>query len=112
MLAAVVLALGAALAFAGDETEVLLLLGYGLAVLALGCLGYLIVASAPGWLRLVVVVALPVLAGMVWALVVPVLSWGVQLSLAAVLMLAVGLPALLGGRRAEPGPEPAGSHRR
>ena len=114
VLAAVVLAVGAALALGGDDLLVLPVLGYAAAVLALAALGHTLVARAPGWLKAVVTVAVPVLAAMVWVLVVLAVSRGTSLALAAVAMLAIGVPVLVAGRRSGSAevPEPTGVHRR
>ena len=114
VLAAVVLAVGAALSFSGDDLVLLMVLGYALAVGALGALGYTLVTAAPGWLKAVVSVAVPVLAAMVWTLVLLAVSRSTGLALATLAMLVLGLPALRAGRPGGTGetPETAGVHRR
>ena len=99
---------------------VMYLIGLLGVVVALGASGYTLVETAPVWLRAIVVVATPVLVLMVWTLLDQAIKavyteegWlrdEVNIVLAAVLALGLGVWALTRGRSEDPA-RPVGGHR-
>ena len=105
----------------GENTDtgvvgVMYLVGLAGVVVALGAAGYTLVEKAPVWLRAVVVVATPLLVMMVWMVldqgikaVYTTQSWvrdEINIVLAAVVALALGIWGLRRARGGRDGSEP------